>query len=150
MREISLLILGAVLGFVGQWLFYRYQRRDERGQGPSIVVSKIQQGQHVLAELRNVGFDTLSEMDVKLSWLTNGQHHERLATDFFRTGETSPSRLEVLGANEVLTVSGLPAISDDGIIDVQVSGLGVTSQRLYSTVSQLAIALPPPQTQNKA
>ena len=140
MRDIGLLILGAGLGWIGQWLFYRYQRRDEQRQGPNIVVSKVQRDENIRAELRNVGPDTLTEMDVKFGWLDNGHPRELVVLDFYRSHD-GPQRVEVLADGETLEAAGLPVASDDGLVDVQITGLGAKSQHLYSAVSQVVIGL---------
>lgn len=141
MKETLLVILGAVLGWVAQWVFYRYQRRDEQRQGPLIVVSKVEKGDRPLAELRNIGPDTLTDMDVKFSWVEQAHRRELIVLDYFRGGE-GPQRLEVIGSGDTLEAVGLPKVSDDGIVDVQITGLGAKSQHLYSTVSQITVALP--------
>ncbi len=142
MRDLGLLIFGAGLGLIGQWLFYRYQRRNEQQQGPNVVVSKIQRGENIRVELRNLGPDTLTEMDIKFSWLHRGQRREIVVLEFYRNTD-GPQRLEVLAANESVEVAGVPSTTDDGIVDVQITGLGATSQHLYSWVRQVAVALTP-------
>ncbi len=144
MSQFIFLLVGAIIGLFGQWAFYRYTKRDQRSQGPAIVVSRIIQGPHLFVELRNIGVDTLSEMDVKMSWLIQGEHRELIAKDFFRTSEVKPSQIEIIGPGETLRVGASPIMTDDGLVDVQVSGLGVTSQRLYSVVGQIEVALPKP------
>lgn len=140
MRDVVLLILGAALGWLGQWVFYRYQRRDQQRQGPTVIVSKIQRADYTRAELRNVGPDTLTEMDVKFAWLDHGHRRELVVLDYYR-GQDGPQRVEVVPSGETLEAAGIPNASDDGIVDVQVTGLGATSQHLYSTVSQIAVDL---------
>ena len=143
MKDILLLIAGAILGVLGQWIFYRYQKRDEQKQGPMIVVSKMERDDNVWIELRNVGQDTLTELSVKISWEEHHQHKEMLVTQFRRNGEQQTSAVDVIGVSEILHGQGAPITTDDGIIDVQVSGLGVKSRRLYSDVTQIAVTIHP-------
>lgn len=138
MKDVGLLVLGAIIGWLGQWIFYRYQRRDEGRQPPHLVIGGTRVGDRTMAEIRNIGNDTLTEMDVKLSWLDDGHRREIVVLDFFR-GSEQPQRLEVIGSGETVNADGFPRASDDGLVDVQVTGLGAKSQRLISLVRQVTV-----------
>src|SRR5689334_12910008 len=141
MKDILLLVIGAILGWISQWLFYRYQQRDVQRQGPNIVVTKIVQHGHTLCELRNIGNDSLSEMDVHMAWLAAGLSKKQELKNFFmpdqdiRTGP--PKHVEFIGPGEKFLLNGLPQWTDDGLIDIEVAGFGVHSQRQYSINSQI-------------
>lgn len=146
MPDFILIVLGAVLGWFGQWLLYRYQRRDEQRQGPNVVGSKVRIGTHTLVNLHNIGHDTLNDMDVEIGWLQDDQRQKRYLRRFVHEHDdpslARPFETEVLNHGDTLRVIDVPSWSGDGLIDVQVSGLGVNSQRLYSAVSQIAVGLP--------
>lgn len=145
MKDIALLVVGAILGWIGQWLFYRYQQRDEQRQGPQVVISKVTRHGQSLCELRNIGADSLSEMDVNISWLQDRQHQHRPINQFFAPEQderlASPTHVQLLGPNERYLAVGLPQSTDDGLVDIEVSGLGVKSQQPYNTHGQIDVAL---------
>lgn len=143
MKEVFLLVLGAALGWVGQVLFYRYQKRDEQESGPQLAVSKVKRGEHVLLDLRNIGPDSLAEMEVELAWLAHGQQQRKKMSEFYRpeADPTEPLHPELLESGGHLEGRGLPEMSDEGIVDVRITGVGVKSHRLFSFVSQVEVAL---------
>lgn len=148
MNEALLLILGAALGWVGQWLFYRYQQRDQQRQGPQVVISKVVRHNQILCELRNVGTDSLSEMDLKISWQQDGQEQQLQLDQFFLPDQderlVAPTHVQLLGPRDRYIAVGLPQRTDDGIIDVIVEGLGVASQRIYTAKTQIDVPLQKP------
>jgi len=139
-------IFGGIITWIGQWLFYRYQKRDEKRQGPVIVISRVIQDELFLVELRNTGSDSLTEMEVKARWQKDGQEEEQLLNKFFSgqyTYGAPGTHVEILGPSDRYFVAGLPQITQDGLVDIHVSGLGANSQQLYKTASQIVVGLTP-------
>lgn len=146
MNDFLLILFGALLGLIGQWLFYRYQRRDERMQGPRVIVARVKKDGQIVMEIKNVGADSLTEMDVTISWQEKNQPKEKKLQDFWLPDQpinSPPSHRELLDAGDRYLVGGLPQSTDDGIIDVEIYGLGIKSQKEYRVTSQVAVTLQP-------
>ena len=145
MKDLLLVILGAILGWLGQWLFYRYQKRDEQRQRPNVVISRVTKNNEFLLELRNIGQDSLSEMEVMITWQKSEQQQQKKLEQFFSPdlsiSVVTPVHLELLGSGERYVLTGLPQSTDDGVIDVEVSGLGVRSGQLYKANTQVVVTL---------
>ena len=147
MKDLLFLIIGALLGWFSQWLFYRYQQRDEKSQGPNVVASRIIVKGQVILAVRNIGNDSLTEMEVKIEWEQDGQKHSRVLNQFFPvTGNIeSVLNVEELGPSDHYHVLGIPQQVEGGIIDVFITGVGVNSKKLYNTASQIVVGLTPGQ-----
>lgn len=147
MRDISLLILGAALGWISQWLFYRFQQRDTERQGPKLVTSKVTQHGRVMFEIRNIGTDSLSEMDVNIIWLEHQQRKTETLKQFFLPDQEVQSanqkHVELIGPGERYVLGWLPQSTDDGLVNVEILGFGVQSHRPYKFDSQIVVGLLP-------
>lgn len=51
--------------------------------------------------------------------------------------------VELLGSSERYYVGGLPQWADGGIVDVEVTGIGVKSQKSYKHHNQIAVGSSP-------
>lgn len=147
MRDIFLLVIGAALGFMSQWLLEIAKDRRAKRRGPNIAIGKYEEAGAVYAELHNLGPDGLAEMDVAIAWEENGATAARILKNFFeptqKLGIDQPGFSDYLAAGERLLASEIPIASDDGLVTVRVTGLGQNSRRLYETRGQLDVRVRP-------
>lgn len=146
-KDILLLVIGAIIGWISRWLWFRYVKSERRREGPSVAVTKVVRDGSVFAELHNVGQDNISELLVTISWLQDGHVQHRQLDRFFTTTANPvtelSSQVEYLAVGERLRAAGIPAWSDDGIVAVTVEGLGVRSEKLLNQRTELAVGLKP-------
>lgn len=145
MKEILLLVIGAVIAWLSQWLWYRYVKRDERRSGPNIIVNPVRRDGAVFAELHNIGPDNVKELTVTIRWLQDRAEQVRTIENFFsppeKPAQDSARHIEYLAASDRVLAADIPTWSDDGIVTVKVQGLGVQSDALYETESQITVGL---------
>ncbi len=147
MRDIFLLLIGAILGFASQWLLEVAKDRREKRRGPNVAIGKYEEGGAVYAELHNLGPDGLSEMDVAISWEAAGKSAGQVLRKFYEPTQKlesdQPGFSDYLAAGERLLAAEIPITSDDGLITVRVTGLGQNSRRLYEARGQLTVKVHP-------
>ena len=147
MKDLALIIVSFVLGWFGQLLFYRYQKRDENQQGPHVIISRVVKSDQIMFEIRNIGTDSLNSMKVKILWKQAGAQQDRLMYMFFPPEQderlTSSSNIEVLGPSDRYNVVGVPQWADGKVVKVNIAGIGAKSQRPYEVENDIEVGAPP-------
>lgn len=123
-----------MLAFVaGVWLPSRFRKEDKT---PKISISPFQERQNYF-DITNHGGDILN-LKIEIFWLQDGAKQNRKLTNFFNFIEDptfgQPHNCNALGKGETKKITDCPLFSDDGKIEISISGTDVTKQMYRETL----------------
>lgn len=117
---IATLIVGYLSGL---YFPIKWRREDAK---PKISIGPFQEGRNCF-DITNHGGNIL-EMSVNLIWLQSGKQLEKTADEFFNYYEdlqAHPHKCNTIKNNETKKVSGCPAYSDNGKVQIVIEGKDV-------------------------
>lgn len=122
METIIIAIVTFVLGYVtGVYLPMKFRKEDKT---PKISISPFQERQNYF-DITNHGGDIL-DLKIEIFWLQDGVKQKRDMTNFFNATEDPafghPHNCNALKSGETKKVTNCPLYSDDGKIEVLISG----------------------------
>ncbi|MBU0964103.1 hypothetical protein KKC06_03630 [Patescibacteria group bacterium] len=144
MDYIIVFILGILATFVSQWLWHKYQKKeDKKIILPSVAVSKLERDETIYVEIINNGSEDIKDFNVNIKWKQDHQPQERKLENFFKPEDDplvdSSENIEFLRKDEKIRGSDIPQRSDDNIIKIIVKGSGGTSDNPLKMVTEIKL-----------
>lgn len=142
------LVVGAVLGLFGQWIWHKYQRKEERQSVvPIITASCVERDGSYYVEVINTGKEGVEHLAVKIFWRQEGKDEERVLVRFFTISQNpiteSSQSIQFLGASEKIRAANIPLYSDDGYVRVLITGVGTNSKKQLKYEHEIKVQIKP-------
>ena len=128
METIIIAIVTFLLGYItGVWLPLKFRKEDKT---PKISISPFQTRQNYF-DITNHGGDILN-LKIVIFWFENGVKHNREMLNFFNSTENPTldhsHNCNALKKGETKKVINCPLYSDDGNVEVSISGTDVSGK----------------------